>query len=371
MREYDLYEGDVDVELANGLKDKVRRIWQRNFDAADKWLDMYFERVYRDEDLLWYPAADDDDYPAASLLLQPYHMQWEGRDINIGYISGAVTDRHYRGRGYMSALMRTAIQESRRRGDLLLTLIPAQRWLYFFYGTLGFSTVFYIDEARYSSKHRFEPAGGYKPTDNVDAAKLYAAVDAMLRQRGNVVLHSRADFDNILDDIRLDGGHAVTIVDDEGEVAAFALVAKDDDGHVTVRECLSSNNEAREAVLARVRQLYPHASITLVLPAGELEVPIHSRAMARIVNALELLKVYAANNPRVSCAIRLHDEIVKENNHIFVIDRGQALVNDGFGGKLDLDVSQETLLAILCSDPRTGSIFNLPTSRPSISMMMD
>ena len=57
--------------------------------------------------------------------------------------------------------------------------------------------------------------------------------------------------------------------------------------------------------------------------------------------------------------------------HIYVIDRGEVIINDGFGGKIDIDVTQEVLLSILSSDKPIGEIFNLPTARPYISMMMD
>ena len=129
--------------------------------------------------------------------------------------------------------------------------------------------------------------------------------------------------------------------------------------------------DAREAVLAELHRRYPDASMTVVLPAGTLRIPIFSRGMARIVNADALLKAYAAAHPEVKATIRLHDPLIKENNHIWVLDRGEALVNDGFGGRLDLDVTQDVLLAILSSDRSIGEVFNLPTQRPYISMMHD
>ncbi|MDE6832080.1 MAG: hypothetical protein K2J07_05045 [Muribaculaceae bacterium] len=116
---------------------------------------------------------------------------------------------------------------------------------------------------------------------------------------------------------------------------------------------------------------YPGLPMTIVMPAGRRSVPIHARGMARIINARKLLSAYAARYPKMKMAIRLYDSMIPQNNHIYVIDGGQAVINDGFGGKIDLDVTQEVLLSILSSDAPIGEIFNMPTARPYISMMMD
>ncbi len=353
------------------LRKEIKNMWRENFSVTDEWLDMYFKRVYHQADLMTLTASDDDDMIASSLLLQRYNMYFHSTPIAVGYISGAATRKQYRDRGYMKQLMHDAIFHSYERGDVLLTLIPASRNLYFYYDRLGFTTVFYVDEERYTEKHIFEYSGKYEVVEAKESHDVYQYIDAKLKERDNVVLHTYLDFQNIIADAEADGGCAVALRDvTDGKIVAVAIAAPGDD-RLTVRELLYSSDDARNAALSRLMRLYPGLPLTVVMPAGNRSVPIHARGMARIVNARKLLSAYASRYPKMKMVIKLYDSVLPQNNHIYVIDGGEATINDGFGGKIDLDVTQEVLLSILSSDTPIGEIFNMPTARPYISMMMD
>ncbi|MDE7385725.1 MAG: GNAT family N-acetyltransferase [Muribaculaceae bacterium] len=353
------------------VKDAVMQMWRQSFKVDEQWLKMYFDRVYRDEDVLTLCAGDDDDVIASSLLLQRYTLYFHSMPVPMGYISGAVTRREYRDRGYMRELMNRALEVAYERGDAVVSLIPESRRLFFYYDRLGFSTVFYIDEERYTEVHKFEYDGRYTAVDPAGSHEVFAAFDRMMRRRDNVVLHTYTDLQNILLDVTLDGGHTIVLRNDNtGEIDAIAFVAPNDD-RVVVRELLADSDDARNAALEHARQLFPGKPVTVVAPPDARNIPIHSRGMARIVNARKLLAAYAARYPKLSMSIRLYDPIIPDNSHIYIIDGGEVVVNDGFGGKIDLDVSPETLLSILCSDAPIGDIFGMPTARPYISLMLD
>lgn len=354
------------------MKETVKEMWRESFNPDERWLDMYFDRVYNSRDLLTLPAGDDDDVVASSLLLPRYTLYFHSSPVAMAYVSGATTRREYRNRGYMKQLMRQAMEFAYERGDALISLIPASRYLYAYYERLGFSTVFYIDEERYTDRHRFGYEGSYTAIDPVGSHEVYAAVDAFLRRRDNVVLHTYDDFQTILADTTLDGGHTIVLRDDDsGTIAAIAIVAPTDSDRVIVRELLSDGDDARNAALEHARELYPGRAITVIAPPDSRQIPVHARGMARIVNARKLLAAYASRYPKLSQSIRLYDPVLHDNTHIYIIDRGEVVVNDGFGGRIDLDVTPEVLLSILCSDSPIGDIFNLPTARPYMSMMLD
>lgn len=359
---------------ATSLKNEIKELWQETFDVTPRWLDMYFDSKYRDEDVMTLSAGDDDDVIASALLLQRYSFYFHSTPLPMGYVSGAVTRREYRDRGYMKQLMREAIEYAYERGDALVALIPEERSLYGYYERQGFSTLFYIDEERYTDRHKFEYTGTYEAVDPRGNREVFKAMDAMLRARDNVVLHGYDDFQAILADVSLDGGHTVALRDtDTGKIAAIALAAisSEDRERVTVRELLALDEDARLAALAHVSNLYPGHAITVIAPPDTRHIPVHARAMARLVNARKLLSAYAARYPRLTRRIKLYDPVLPDNSHIYIIDRGEVVVNDGFGGEIDLDVTPEILLSILCSDRVIGEIFELPTARPYISMMLD
>lgn len=282
-------------------KEMIKAMWRESFDVDGRWLDMYFDRVYRSDDLLTLTAGDDDDVVASSLLLQRYTFCFHSSPLPMAYISGATTRRQYRGRGYMKQLMKGALEAAYGRGDAMAALIPSSRRLFAYYERLGFSTVFYVDEDRYTEKHRFDYTGSYTAVDPAENHEVYAAVDAMLRERDNVVLHTYDDFQAILADVTLDGGRTIALRDDAtGLIAAVALTVPSGDGRTVVRELLSSTDDARNAALAFAAGLYPGLPVTVIAPPYEGRIPIHARGMARIVNARKFLEAYAGRYPKLS-----------------------------------------------------------------------
>ncbi|MDE7473780.1 MAG: GNAT family N-acetyltransferase [Muribaculaceae bacterium] len=360
-----------DAVSTTEVKETVMEMWRESFKVDEQWLKMYFDRVYRDDDVLTMTAGDDDDVIASSLLLQRYTLYFHSMPVPMGYVSGATTRREYRDRGYMRELMNRALEFAYDRGDAVVALIPENRRLFFYYDRLGFSTVFYVDEERYTDVHRFEYTGRYTAVNPADSHEVFSAFDRMMRRRDNVVVHTYADLQNILLDVTMDGGHTIVLRNDNnGEIEAIAMVVPKDE-RIVVRELLADNVDARDAALEHARQLFPGKPVTVVAPPDEHNIPIHSRGMARLVNARKLLAAYAARYPKLSMSIKLYDPILPNNSHIYIIDGGEVVLNDGFGGKIDLDVSPETLLSILCSDAPIGDIFGMPTARPYISLMLD
>ncbi len=351
-------------------KQEIKKIYKEAFNDTAEYVDMYFDKVYDDEEAMIYYA--ENSVPASSLFLKRYKMTFGDETVDIAYISAAATRRQFRDRGFMKTLIKEAIMKSRDRGDLFVTLIPAQKWLFDYYARFGFSTVFYVEELRYTSLHRFAYEGEYDFLDNPDTDEVYQAFDRMMRLRKNCVQHSRKDFSDIVADNKLDRGEIAVVRDPlSGMVVALAFgVMKD--GCLMVKDVLADFPDAANAALSRLTARFPHVSVKVVnLPEDNTLMPLEQKAMARIVNVGEVLKVVARQNKSLKMNIRVTDDILPDNNHIYFIDNATCTVNDGYRGKLDIDVDIEVLTAILFSSGKVGAIFNLPTKRPFISLMLD
>lgn len=353
---------------ANDPLHEVRNIWSECFHDSPEWMEMYFSKVCNAEDAL---ILTENNIAVSSMMLIRYSMNFHGKTIPVGYIAGAATRRRYRGQGNMSRLMKTALHRAYGRGDILVTLIPASRRLYFYYDRFGFATVFYVDEERYTALHSFAYEGDYSLCENMLDDDIYEAFNLMTLARNCSIIHTRQDYENIIDDTIIDGGTAIALRDNvSGKVAATAWGALND-GRLVIRELTAVSDDARQAAMAEMQRRYPNMPITLTAPPDNRRIPIHARGMARIVNATRLLENYAAVYPDLSMAIRIYDPLIAENCHTYIIDRGSAVINDGFGGKIDIDVTVEVLTSILFSQQQIGEIFNMPTARPYISLMMD
>lgn len=351
------------------VRDEIKKIWHECFDDTREYVEMYFDRVFRESDAM---TLEQDGHIVSSLLLQSYGFKFQGVETTVSYIAGAATKRSARGQGNMSRLILLALQESRQRGDIMCTLIPAHDWLYFYYDRFGFTTIFYSDRQRYTSLHNFSGRGEYSREGDCYSDRVYDAFHELEDARPCGVIHSRRDFLNTLDDLRFDdGGTFVVMNDDKGKVASMAWAVKEN-GLVVIKDILSVDQEGRQAVLRELRGLFPDLPfMVLAIPEDNIKRHLYSQGMGRVVNVEKLLQITARHHPKTRSHIKVTDPLLPANSHTFTIEEGQCTVTDDYKGPLDLDVSIEVFTDIVFSSPTIGEIMGFPSERPHMSLMLD
>lgn len=355
-------------------RDDIIRIWQESFKDSRAYVNMYFDRVYREDEAL--TLTDASGATVSSLLLQHYAMKFHGTELPVSYVAGAATRRQQRGKGYMSQLMRMALKASAERGDMACTLIPSTSALYYFYRRFGFSTVFYTKEQRFTSMHSFPVKGVYHTMDNPAPADVWEAFDRFQHRRECYVTHTRRDLDNILADLESDGGDFVVIgTDDEDRgprIASMAWAVMRDD-LLLVADVMGESEDARTAAMRRLRELHPGVPFLLYgRPGDTMGGRLMPRAMARITNAGMMLEAVAQARPKWESCIRVTDRLLPEiNSHTYIIGKGSCTVDDAYTGQLDMDVPIDVLADVSFSSPEIGDIMRFPSVRPMISLMLD
>lgn len=353
------------------LRDEIKRIWLESFDDSTEYVDMYFNRVYRDEDAL--TANDPSGRPLSSLLLQRYTMQMHGSDIGLAYVAGAATRRQARGRGLMTGLLTDALHAARERGDAAVALIPATDALYFFYDRLGFATVFYKDIERYTAGHLFPGPGEWRTHDDLYDEAVAEAVERLERALpAATVLHSRRDCLNILDDLGMEPGGRFTAVEAaDGHIAAMAWSVADS-RMVHVKAVLAEDADARLAVLRAVRAAEPGLPFAVAaMPEPGVKRRLSARGMIRPVNVGLLLGTVAAAHPELKLVIHVTDPLLQDNTGTYRLAGGTVERPAVLDCRPDLDVSVDVLAALLYSDAKMGQITGLPSQRPYMALMLD
>lgn len=348
-------------------KNDFKKLFREAFALSNEWADWFMNSVYDENDML---GIEIEGKPVSTLLMSRYPFAYQGTVLPSAYISCVATAKSERGKGYMSALMLKALIASAERGDAFATLIPANRHLYFFYDSFGFSTVFYIDEQRYTSLHTFPSSDDF--TETVPDFDTFSRLEAM---RPCAVRHDVKHFSQILEDIRLDDGLTVAVTNGKGEDAiAFVENGKE----VKVLDLLSTSETAADNVLAAVRKRVGEKAFIILGTPPEVAsddsfrgARLRARGMLRIVNAELVLDTLAAANPSMRQAIRVHDPIIRKNNATFIISKGKCERATVKPQHLDLDVNIDVLARLLFSAPSIGDIFGIPTRRPFISLMLD
>lgn len=346
------------------IRNEIKRLWQTSFNDRPNWIELYFERVFDPKNVL---IVRQHEQLVSCMSLIPYKFNYQGSTLPMSYVSGACTDRCHRNAGNMTALMGTALKHSYDRGDDLMALIPANRPLFFFYDKFGFATVFFIKEERYTSLHTFKFTGEFSEISDHD--QIYDFLHREELKINGRILHSRKDFDNILWDNETDGGKILAI-GNKGHAEALAIVVPKDDETV-VKELLAVNENAGRAMLASAKSHFPDTDIVVEAHIKDNERPVEARGMLRIINAYEVLTAIAKNNPAISQTFKISDNYIRENNHIFIIDGGKVTVNDEWKGKIDTEMDIKTMAEVLFNTHATGSLFGVPSVRPSMSLMLE
>lgn len=349
-------------------KEQIRRLWSEGFGDSPEYLDMYFSRIYSDENAF---IIENEDHRAVSTIqTADYEMLIDGQHAKLCYIGGAVTSRRFRGRGYMSRLMLQALDHAYESGAMMAALIPAHDWLYFFFERFGFSNIYLADRQCFTSFHPFNTLQKYHPVDDPYAPEVFEAFSRYETGRGGGVIHSHRDFLNILDDLSFrPGGTFVAVGRDDVPVAGMAW-AVDRDRFIQVNELLGIDEDARTAAMRALRKRFPDRQFTVLAPATDnLHRHLHSRGMGRLVNVGMCLELLAAAHPDWHAVIKVYDPLLEQNSHTYVVNGGICEIDDTSAAKPDFDVTVDVLTRIVFSSPVTGSILNFPCARTHISLM--
>lgn len=336
------------------------KIFNDSFKMSRQWSDWFINEVYADDNLL---TLDVDDKTVSVLLMTPYSMAFHGIDLQASYLSCVATAIHERGKGYMSKLMRLAVESSYNRGDVFAMLIPETRRLYFFYDRFGFATVFYADEQRYTSVHTFTMGDDYDPVE-----PTYAIFEPLERLNEAGVRHTATDFKNVMRDLSLDGGQAVAVSSPSGSSAmAFVTSGRE----AVVKALLATDDDAAEAALAVVRNEVGDKPVVVNADPGDRISGLQARGMIRIINVEKVLTALAAAFPDLKTTIRVRDDLIEDNNGVYALSSGRCLRTDVQPQKVNLDVNVAVLAQILFSASKVSEIFNIPGARPIMHLMLE
>ena len=155
------------------IREKVKNLWKLCFNDSEEFTELYFRLRYNNDINI---AIQSGEEVIAALQMLPYPMTFEGEDIHTAYISGACTHPDYRNRGVMHELLSQAFARMLHNNVALSTLIPAEPWLFDYYGRSGYAPVF-----RYAEE-TFIASG----TPTADTGLLWKCLPNILKKDMNI-----------------------------------------------------------------------------------------------------------------------------------------------------------------------------------------
>lgn len=171
----------------------IYNMWKICFQDSDEFMKLYFNEKYQPENTLVYI---DNNKVVASLQMLPYRFTFCETEIPVSYISGACTLPEYQNKGYMRQLLRASLQIMREREIPLSLLIPAEDWLYNYYGKFGYKKVFESDNTIIPLKEIFTQSG-------CNLNKAYKTFDNIFGRRDFCIQKTEKDFATIIKDAEM------------------------------------------------------------------------------------------------------------------------------------------------------------------------
>lgn len=311
------------------VKEEVRHLWELCFQDSPEFMDLYFRDRYRDERNEYIVH---EGRVVSALQLIPYELtSWQGR-FPMAYLSGVCTHPDARHQGFMRRLLMQTHRRLYQDGCPLASLIPAEPWLFDCYAASGYVPLF-----TYGWERLVEASvqGNFEVCDYRDAPSgVYEYFNREMAGRACCVQHDRADFQVIMADLALSGGH-LWVARREGVVAGIAFSVPDLVG-CRFNECLADSPEVRQALVntACERGFAKHVDWLHPVSSGREG---HRLGMLRIVHAERILEHYARTHPEADACWHVIDPDISENNACFRLEHGTCTkhpVHDSAPGKV-------------------------------------
>ena len=303
-------------------KQQVMDLWRRNFQDTEEFIQFYFTHKYSDEDSLVY---EENGKALSAFLMLPYPMSWQNTRLNTSYISGACTLEEARNHGLMTLLLKEAFLEMNKRGIALSTLIPAEEWLFKYYGNLGYVPVFDYSTEEYHFDPQFKSAIPIFSPESYDpdfARSLFTYFETNMQQRSCCIQHTLNDYLSIVEDAYLSGGRLLATLSPISKTAtgwALAIPAKD---FTEVKEMFYDTPEIKETLLAHSSSLGPVSRVICKIPPQDKD--FQSYGMARITDACQMLNHIAQEHPDLSVSLKINDPHLPANDGIYLLARGRC-----------------------------------------------
>lgn len=330
------------------LKEEVMNLWRICFKDTEEFIRFYFDRKYSDRNTL---VSVKEGRVVSTLQMLPYPMTWHGAPVSTSYISGACTLPAARSKGLMRKLLAEAFIILKNRKIAFSTLIPQEPWLYEYYSRSGYAPVLACKPENYYLPVRNDNAAIICP-EREELHKmpgLYEWFNEQMRQRSDCIQHTKEDFETIIDDLYLSGGCLLLRKNENGYLRGMAFAVPHSD-KVCINELLAESEEIKEALLQAAAYKWGKNEIECKTPAG-MSPKQKVIGMARIIDARQVLAIYASTHPKKTFFLHLNDPELPSNNGYYRIMNGKVFRTGSGVNKPDYTLNIRELTQILFETP--------------------
>jgi len=305
-------------------KEIAIKFWEDSFKDSEEQIKFYFDNIYNEKN---YLVLEDNSKIVSSLHENDYIFNFNNESIKSKYIVGVSSDITMRNKGYMSKLLISMLENSKKKAMPFVFLTPINPKIYRKFGFEYFSNIEYYNFS-------IEELANFKLPINEKNKNLY--LNDLIKiyntnMRDNFSYLERNDFyfDKILKEAISDEMKAFILY--KNKMASAYIIFGLYEENIEIRECLALDNISYKEILALIygyRDYYKNVSLAspnnsnlefLFENQLNIEKVIKPFMMLRILNPLAIFKNLKLENSNIK--IYIEDKILKENTGLYSLDK--------------------------------------------------
>ena len=319
-------------------KEIAIKFWKDSFKDSEEQIKFYFDNVYNVKN---YLVLEDNSKIVSSLHENDYIFNFNNKSVNSKYIVGVSTDITMRNKDYMSKLLVSMLENSKKKGMPFVFLTPINPKIYRKFSFEYFSNIEYYNFSIKELVNFKLPKEDYSYIEiNEENKNLY--LNDLIKiynfnMKDNFCYLERDNFyfDKILKEANSD--EMKTFILYKNKVASAYIIFSLYEEKIEIRECLALNSISYKEILALIygyRDYYKN--INLASPNNSkieflfdnqlnIEKIVKPFMMMRILNPLSIFKNLKLKNSNIK--IYIEDKILKENTGLYSLNNEISFSN--------------------------------------------
>ena len=312
-------------------KEIAIKFWKDSFKDSEEQIKFYFDNIYNKKN---YLVLEDNSKIVSSLHENDYIFNFNNESIKSKYIVGVSSDITMRNKGYMSKLLISMLENSKKKSMPFVFLTPINPKIYRKFAFEYFSNIEYYNFS-------VEELADFKfPKDNysyieINEENKNLCLDDLIKiynfnMRNNFCYLERDGyyFNKILKEANSD--EMKTFILYKNKVASAYIIFGLYEENIEIRECLALDSISYKEILALIygyRDYYknvnlanPNNSNIEFLFENQLNIEkiVKPFMMMRILDPLSIFKNLKLENHNIK--IYIEDKILKENTGLYSLN---------------------------------------------------
>ena len=319
-------------------KEIAIKFWKDSFKDNEEQIKFYFDNIYNEKN---YLVLEDNSKIVSSLHENDYTFNFNNESIKSKYIVGVSSDITMRNKGYMSKLLISMLENSKKKGIPFVFLTPINPKIYRKFDFEYFSNIEYYNFLVEELANFKFPKDNYSYIEiNEKNKNLY--LDDLIKiynfnMKDNFCYLERDNFyfNKILKEANSD--EMKTFILYKNKVASAYIIFGLYEENIEIRECMALDSISYKEILAIIygyRDYYKN--VTLASPNSSnieflfdnqlnIEKIIKPFMMMRLLNPLSIFKNLKLENSNIK--IYIEDKILKENTGLYSLNNEISFSN--------------------------------------------